>query len=48
MSSFGRAVYAVAEGAGGVKKAVAEFLGSTIGGQVFDIEARNRGGGNSC
>ncbi|MCL7413062.1 MAG: beta-ribofuranosylaminobenzene 5'-phosphate synthase [ANME-2 cluster archaeon] len=43
MSSFGPAVYAVAEKPGEVKKAVAEFLDSTIGGQVFVTEARNRG-----
>jgi len=35
LSSFGPTVYAVAEGAGRVKNAVAEFGDSTIGWQVF-------------
>lgn len=43
MSSFGPAVYAVAEDPGEVKKAVADFLGSTVGGQVFITGARNSG-----
>ncbi|MBW6518089.1 MAG: beta-ribofuranosylaminobenzene 5'-phosphate synthase [ANME-2 cluster archaeon] len=43
MSSFGPAVYAVAEEPGEVKKAVTEFLDSTIGGQVFVTVARNTG-----
>ena len=43
MSSFGPAVYALAEGPGGVKKAVAEFWDSTVGGQVFVTGMRNGG-----
>ena len=43
MSSFGPAVYAVAEKPGELKKAMAEFLDSTIGGQVFVTGGRNGG-----
>ena len=43
MSSFGPSVYAVADEPEKVKKAVAEFLDSTIEGQVFVTGARNTG-----
>ena len=43
MSSFGPTVYAVTEDPGNVKKAVSEYLESTIGGRVFVTRARNTG-----
>ncbi|MCL7414812.1 MAG: beta-ribofuranosylaminobenzene 5'-phosphate synthase [ANME-2 cluster archaeon] len=43
MSSFGPTVFALAEDPENVKKAVSEYLRSTIGGEVFITSARNTG-----
>jgi beta-ribofuranosylaminobenzene 5'-phosphate synthase len=43
MSSFGPTVFCVADDPENVKKAVSEYLESTIGGDVFTTHASNRG-----